>query len=221
MVGPISCSTTCGRLKDALLFAQRYAPAVVFAEDVDRCIDKRDNAGNDLLNVIDGILTKNSQVITVLTTNFVEKLDKAMLRPGRLDAVISIHTPGPDAVGRLIRLYGRDLVKQDEPLDQVGEELAGNIPATIREVVERSKLAMIANSREQVTQEDLLIAGRGMSGHLALLAGKPDDRSLEEKVGEHLGALVLRAAKEGATHVLNDGSESLINRVEEIHSSVC
>jgi hypothetical protein len=48
-------------------------------------------------------------------------------------------------VARLIRLYGRDMIAADEPLGLVSDELSGNIPATIREVVERSKLAMIAH----------------------------------------------------------------------------
>jgi transitional endoplasmic reticulum ATPase len=90
-------------LKEALLFAQRYQPAVVFAEDAERVAEHRDQRGNDLLNTIDGVLAKNSQVITVLTTNYVEKLDSAMLRPGRLDAVISIRPPEAGAVERLIR----------------------------------------------------------------------------------------------------------------------
>lgn len=177
-------------LKDALLFAQRYAPAVVFAEDADRAVAVRDQRGNDILNTIDGVLTKNSKVITVLTTNHVERLDKAMLRPGRLDAVISIKAPEGPAVEKLIRLYGRDLVGQIEDLTEVGEYLAGNIPATIREVVERSKLTMIANGRDHVTQEDLLISARGMKYHLELLSEPAAEVSIEQQLGDALGKLV-------------------------------
>jgi hypothetical protein len=181
-------------LKDALLFAQRYAPAVVFAEDVDRVVSERDQRGNDLLNTIDGVLTKNSKVITVLTTNHVERLDRAMLRPGRLDAVISIKAPEPEAVARLIRLYGRDLIAKNEKLDKVSEILAGNIPATIREVVERSKLAMIYNRRTSVVENDLIVAANGMEYHLELLRDKPLPPSTEEAAGLALGNLVMDRA---------------------------
>jgi hypothetical protein len=191
-------------LKDALLFAQRYQPAVVFAEDVDRVVAVRDQMGNDILNTIDGVLTKNSQVITVLTTNHVEMLDKAMLRPGRLDAVISVHTPGPEAVGKLLRLYGRDMLAADEPLDEVSEYLAGNIPATIREVVERSKLAMIGHGRSEVKEQDLLIAAKGMAGHLELLKDKPEEKTLEEQVGERLGKLFFQKAEEAGKEALGE-----------------
>ncbi len=177
-------------LKDALLFAQRYQPAVVFAEDVDRVAERRDQEGNDLLNVIDGVLTKDSQVITVLTTNHVERINKAMLRAGRLDAVISVRPPEPEAAIRLMRLYGRNLIDSQENLDEAGEAVAGNIPATIREIVERSKLAMIANGRESVTSSDLVVSANGMAAHLALLAGETPEPSVEERAGIAIRELV-------------------------------
>lgn len=184
-------------LKDALLFAQRYQPAVVFAEDVDRVAEIRDQRGNDLLNTIDGVLTKNSQVITVLTTNYVEKLDRAMLRPGRLDAVVTIRPPESDAVQQLVRLYGRGLVAKDADLNAVGDALSGNIPATIREVVERSKLAMISNGRNEVTGDELLIAAKGMERHLNLLKAEKPALSLEHQLGASFKAVMKQSLPGG------------------------
>lgn len=178
-------------LESALRFAQRYAPAVVFSEDVDRVIEERDQRANDILNTIDGILSKNAQVITVLTTNHVEKLDKAMLRPGRLDAVIHIAPPETESVQRLIRLYGRDLILFDEDLSEVGEKLSGNIPATIREVVERSKLSMIDRGGNSINQGDLLISAEGMARHLSLLSEVKEGKSAGDKLGEALRKILV------------------------------
>ena len=77
-------------LRAALEFANRYAPAVVFAEDIDRIMEERDENANDLINTIDGVISKNSEIMTILTTNHVEKIQPVILRPGRLDAVISL-----------------------------------------------------------------------------------------------------------------------------------
>src|SRR5262249_22003547 len=85
-------------LRTALEFANRYSPAVVFAEDIDRISEERNDAANDLINTIDGVLSKSSKIMTILTTNFADKLDKAMVRPGRLDAVISLRAPSDAAV---------------------------------------------------------------------------------------------------------------------------
>jgi hypothetical protein len=196
-------------LKDALLFAQRYQPAVVFAEDADRAVAIRDQRGNDILNVIDGVLSKSSQVITVLTTNHVEVLDRAMLRPGRLDAVIAVRAPEAEAVERLIRLYGRGLVKANEPLEEVSQYLSGNIPATIREVVERSKLAMIANGRSEVAQPDLLVAAHGMEEHLQLLKDQPPQKSLEHEVGDSIGRLIASRTGQAAVDDLSEALETV------------
>lgn len=156
-------------LKEALLFARQYQPAVVFAEDIDRITEARDEKANDLLNTIDGVLNKDAKVITVLTTNFVERIDRAMMRPGRLDAVITVSPPDAEAAEKLVRLYARGRLPADESLSAVGKALDGQIPATIREVVERSKLAMIANGHTHLTQDDLLLAAEGMKRHLELL----------------------------------------------------
>lgn len=177
-------------LKECLLFAQRYQPCVIFAEDIDRVAEERDQRGNDILNTIDGVLTKNSQVITVLTTNHVEKLDRAMLRPGRLDAVISVRPPEGDTVRRLIRLYGRELVDPKDPLNNAVEVLAGNIPATIREVVERSKLAMISRGGKSITDADLLTTAKTMTRHLALLNTKKPEMNVYERAGRAISDLV-------------------------------
>ena len=37
-----------------------------------------------LLNIIDGILEIPGRII-ILTTNYIDKIDKALLRPGRID----------------------------------------------------------------------------------------------------------------------------------------
>lgn len=199
-------------LADALVFAQRYQPAVVFAEDVDRVVGQRDQAGNDLLNTIDGVLTKNAKVITVLTTNHVENLETAMLRPGRLDAVISVRAPEPEAVKKLIRIYAQDLLAEDENLDAVANILAGQIPATIREVVERSKLGMIYRGAHDLIENDLIISANNMKDHLELLAGKKPEDSAEERLGKALRAVI---ATENLERV--PGIES---KVDEIYDNV-
>jgi hypothetical protein len=178
-------------LKAALEFANLYSPAVVFAEDIDRITETRDEKANDLLNTIDGVIQKNSAVITVLTTNHIEKINKAMLRPGRLDAVINVKAPDAEAVERLVRLYGRGLISADTNLAKVGTTLDGMIPASIREVVERAKLAMISRGDTLLSVEDMLAIHDMMQHHLDLMKN-PEGKvpSNEEAVGIALRNLV-------------------------------
>ena len=62
--------------------------------------------------------SKDSEIMVVLTTNEVSKIHPAFLRPGRIDAVVSIRPPDTEATVRMVRRYGRGLVDasaSDEP----------------------------------------------------------------------------------------------------------
>lgn len=180
-------------LSAALTAAQRYQPAVVFAEDIDRFGDRTKESVNDLVNLMDGLVPAHAAVMTVLTTNFVELIDKALLRPGRLDAVVSIDAPDGDTVGRLIRLYGAELLSNDVALEQVGDILAGQIPATVAEVVKRAKLAMLTEDREALSEADLVTAAESMKRHLALLEGIKPPKSKGDLLAQCLREVILDA----------------------------
>lgn len=167
-------------LKEAIDFAKLYSdPAcVVFCEDIDRVMDgERSVAMDDILNIVDGIDGKSSNIIVVLTTNFMHNINPAMLRPGRLDAVIEVTPPDAEAVTRLIRLYAGEAVPHDVDLTAVGEELKGQIPAVVAEVVKRAKLAQLKSTFlgdlvTNLTSEALLESAKTMTGQLKLLEPK-------------------------------------------------
>lgn len=190
------------RLAEAMQFAKHYQPAVVAAEDIDRTDPdgERSDLMNELLNTIDGAAFKDAEIIVLLTTNHVENITPAMLRPGRLDAVIPVRPPDAAAVTRLIHLYAKGLLDPFETLNVVSAQLEGQIPAVIREVVERSKLSAIARTegkgKLQLAEQDLIIAANGMMDHLELMKPRvEDDRSERVKAAELLAASVENAAR--------------------------
>jgi transitional endoplasmic reticulum ATPase len=143
---------------------------------------------NDILNTIDGVDMKRAEQIVVLTTNHVDRINRAMLRPGRLDAVISVLPPDAQAVTQLMRHYARGLLNDatDESLQSAAKLLEGQIPSIVREVVERSKLAAVFRVGKggdvTLVGEDLTVAAKGMLAHMKLLEEpKVDDRSDMEK----------------------------------------
>lgn len=149
----------------AIRFAQQYEPCVIFAEDLDRAVEgqERTEKVDMILNTLDGIDTKGHEIMTILTTNHLEKVNRAMLRPGRLDVLVNVLPPDAEAVSRLVRIYGRGLIADNADLTKVGDILAGTTPAIIREAVERSKLATIRRTgdpRAVVLVDDLLISAQ-------------------------------------------------------------
>lgn len=201
-------------LKEALGFAKQYQSpgCVVFCEDIDRAVDgERTVALDDILNIMDGIDTKSANIITVLTTNNLKGVNKAMLRPGRLDSVIEVKAPDAEAVQRLLRSYGGDAIQMDEDLTEVGEVLDGHIPAVIAEVVKRAKLSQLGLNPPGVpvthlSSDALLEAATTMSMQLQLL--KPDDYKEEDTLGDSV-ASIIRKEVSALRNDLNDDLEGV------------
>ncbi len=164
-------------LKYALAFAQHYQSpaAVVFCEDIDRVTSGDRNINmDDILNMLDGIDNKTANVMVVLTTNDLDSMNPAMLRPGRLDAVIEVTPPDAKAAEKLLRLYSRGLIQPETDLTAAGRALAGQIPAVIAEVIKRSKLAQMrylapGQRMSELTELAVLSAAKSMQSQTALL----------------------------------------------------
>jgi transitional endoplasmic reticulum ATPase len=187
-------------------FAMEYGPSVVFCEDVDRVVSgNRDQDMDDILNTIDGVQSKGVEMMVVLTTNDHDAINKAMLRPGRLDAVIHVGPPDAEAVQKLVRLYARELLDGTEDLAEVGLALNGQIPAVIRETVERAKLEAIAitgGASQMLTSEALCRASKSMELQLALLRPQFNDpRSNIEKAADTIAAAINDSPHKGVAEV--------------------
>lgn len=179
-------------LAEGLRVARQYAPAVVFAEDIDGIMDgeERDAEMNDILNTIDGIELKGKDVMVVLTTNYVEDITPAMLRPGRIDALIEMRPPDAKTAEKLLKVYGKELIDQKSDLSSVGKILDGQRPAMIAETVQRSKLSAITRMSADETvlkieADDLEAAAITMKHHVELIDGPQKEEPSElEKIGE-------------------------------------
>lgn len=178
-------------------YGDKDAGVVLFCEDIDRIMsgDDRSEGIDQVLNVIDGVESKGSAMMVVLTTNDLEGITSAMLRPGRLDAIIPVGPPDGAAAAQLARQYGRGLIDPNDPLTETQKVLAGNIPAVIREAVERSKLRAIRltppGEKLVVTDAALAFAAREMENHIKLLTpAEPDKRSETVKAADALAAAI-------------------------------
>ncbi|EIQ01075.1 ATP-dependent 26S proteasome regulatory subunit [Opitutaceae bacterium TAV1] len=163
----------CKSLADAMLFATRYAPAVVFAEDIDQITSgDRNEAFNHLLNTVDGVNTKNQDVMLVFTTNHLGNIERTMVRPGRIDAIIEFPPPDHATIERFLRYYGGSLIEPDMSLMRSCDALEGAIPAIVREAVERAKLYALSRGADpdhiRLTDDDILVAVKTMEAHTVL-----------------------------------------------------
>jgi transitional endoplasmic reticulum ATPase len=199
----------------ALAFARQYqSPAcVVFCEDIDRVTaGDRDVEMDDILNIIDGIDSKTANIIVVLTTNELEKINPAMLRPGRLDAVINVTPPDAKAAEKLLRLYGRGVIGDEVNLDKAGVLLAGKIPAILAEVVKRAKLAQLKYTKpgEMITSvsEDAVVdAATAMHMQIDIL-----DRHINGEKPEKRDSIA-----ESITNAVKAGFNGHLEKIDSTH----
>jgi len=185
-------------LASALHFAQQYQAngCVIFCEDIDRAVTgERSVEMDDILNILDGIDSKNSKIITVLTTNHLDKINPAMLRPGRLDAVINVTPPNAEAVEKLLKYYGADTLDAGIDLKAASDVLAGSIPAVIAEVIKRAKLVQLrlqakGTKVEGISSAAVLEAAKTMVAQTTLLRDTLTPKAEEQTVTEFFADVV-------------------------------
>jgi cell division protease FtsH len=104
------------RIRRLFKAARKKAPAIVFIDELDAVgghrghdiSGERDQTLNQLLVELDGFTTSRKDVVVIAASNLLEKLDPALLRPGRFDRQIFV-TP-PDVVGRerILHVHSRN-----------------------------------------------------------------------------------------------------------------
>jgi cell division protease FtsH len=101
------------RIRRLFREARKHAPAIVFIDELDAVGGARghdskehDQTLNQLLVEMDGFTT-SGDVVVIAASNLLEKLDPALLRPGRFDRQIFVSPP--DVVGReaILKVHSR------------------------------------------------------------------------------------------------------------------
>ena len=109
-----------GLADDKLIHLLSNTPerAFILIEDIDAAFNKRAQTSEDgyqssvtfsgFLNALDGVASGEERII-FMTTNHPERLDPALIRPGRVDLAMLINDASPQQARRLFeRFYGRD-----------------------------------------------------------------------------------------------------------------
>lgn len=126
------------------LINQVQPGSILLLEDVDvyhaateRNDEQRGASMAGLLNALDGVATPHG-LITFLTTNELDVIDPALLRPGRVDVSEEIGLPDADQIRRLYNHWYGDEVHV--PLDESANDsiVYSGSPATVIEIFKRN-----------------------------------------------------------------------------------
>lgn len=171
--------------------ALKYAPVVIFLEDIDtiaqggRTVDM-----NTVLNIMDGVATKGQKLMMVLSTNHVDLINPALMRPGRLDAVIELQFPDTETRARLLKKYtklpAKDVDFMKAAAACIDEHNDGYTGATLREVASRAALYALSAKRKTVDTQDLIFAAEGVRAQVNMTRKVvvPETPSLDKRITE-------------------------------------
>jgi transitional endoplasmic reticulum ATPase len=154
--------------------ANLYAPAVVFFEDIDVIAERGDSdTVSKLLDLFDSITNKGAEILCILTTNHVERIHKAMLRPGRLDSVIHIGALDSAGYEALIKAnVPTDMLDPDTDYGRIGSAMAGFMPAFAKEASDRALRYAVDRTGgdvQMLTTDDFVEAAEGLKPQLDLM----------------------------------------------------
>lgn len=132
------------RLKQTMMLAKSMQPCMVFIEDIDRM---HDSIKMELINFLDDASEKDSQTSIVVTTNYVEKLDDALKRTGRLDIAIDFALPEPATRRKILSIN-----KCNQWNEDISDATKGMTGSDMAEISRRAQISAIANGCEVTTE---------------------------------------------------------------------
>ncbi|XP_028397901.1 ATPase family protein 2 homolog [Dendronephthya gigantea] len=134
--------------------ARTAAPCVVFFDEIDAVASQRGGGDADVSNVservltqllteLDGVETLND-VTLVAATNRPDVIDKALMRPGRIDRIIYIPLPDPETRKEIFNIHLRDTpLDPGVNIDDIIAQTEGYSGAEITAICREAALAAL------------------------------------------------------------------------------
>ena len=177
--------------------ARNLAPSVLFLEDIDTWLRGEMEYVTDLIKTeMDGI-KQNKGIITILTSNYPEKLPDALLdRPGRFHHIVKFELPKEELRAEMLKMWAGDI--GEELLKEITEKTEGFSGAHIKELVEFAR--MIAEEDEIEIGEALLRSLEKLMEQRELIeeirGNKTEVKALWNRIKYEKGKVKIMEAKE-------------------------
>jgi cell division protease FtsH len=154
------------RIRRLFRIARKEAPAIVFIDELDAVgatrgkdiSGEKDQTLNQLLVELDGF-EASDEVVVIGASNLIEKLDPALLRPGRFDRQIFV-TP-PDLKGRRailnVHTRGKPLA-EDVDLELVARQTSGLTGADLSNICNEAAIFAGREHRDRLLTRDFQAA---------------------------------------------------------------
>jgi cell division protease FtsH len=149
------------RIRRLFAIARKHEPAIIFIDELDavggrRGMDisgEKDQTLNQLLVEMDGF-SSSGRVVVIAASNLLEKLDPALLRPGRFDRQVFVVPP--DVKGRLgvLQVHMRGKPTGDVDLGLVAQQTSGLTGADLANICNEAAIFATRRGASAIAQGD-------------------------------------------------------------------
>jgi cell division protease FtsH len=149
------------RIRRLFAIARKHEPAIIFIDELDavggrRGMDisgEKDQTLNQLLVEMDGFAS-SGRVVVIAASNLLEKLDPALLRPGRFDRQVFVVPP--DVKGRLgvLQVHTRSKPMGDVDLGLVAQQTSGLTGADLANICNEAAIFAARRRAKSISGAD-------------------------------------------------------------------
>ncbi len=149
------------RIRRLFQIARSHEPAIIFIDELDavggrRGMDisgEKDQTLNQLLVEMDGFAS-SGRVVVIAASNLLEKLDPALLRPGRFDRQVFVAPP--DVKGRLgvLQVHTREKPMGDVDLGLVAQQTSGLTGADLANICNEAAIFAARRKANKISAAD-------------------------------------------------------------------
>jgi cell division protease FtsH len=153
------------RIRRLFAIARKHEPAIIFIDELDAVGGRRgsdisgekDQTLNQLLVEMDGFST-SGRLVVIAASNLLEKLDPALLRPGRFDRQVFVAPP--DVKGRhgILAVHTRDKPLRDVNLELVAQQTSGLTGADLANICNEAAIFAARRRAEFIADADFDMA---------------------------------------------------------------
>ncbi|HLW94776.1 MAG TPA: AAA family ATPase [Solirubrobacteraceae bacterium] len=149
------------RVRRLFRIARKNQPAIIFIDELDAIGGARGNSTNgekdqtlnQLLIEMDGFANHDSLVV-IAASNLLEKLDMALLRPGRFDRQIYVSPPDVNGREQILRVHVRNKPVADVDLAMVARQTSGLTGADLANICNEAAIFAARRGGEALANRD-------------------------------------------------------------------
>ncbi|HEX8076026.1 MAG TPA: AAA family ATPase [Thermoleophilaceae bacterium] len=149
------------RIRRLFGVARKAAPAIIFIDELDAVgtargndiSGEKDQTLNQLLVEMDGFGTAED-VVVMAASNMLDKLDPALLRPGRFDRQILVAPPDLKGRKEILKVHSKNKPVRSVDFDMVARQTSGLTGAELANICNEAAIQAGRQRRDYITDAD-------------------------------------------------------------------